>query len=326
MIRLVPVVLVALVLCASAGAQQVLLNDDFSDLSNWVDLSKAVTWGGNTTPTSAFTTNADGAGKVSISSAGQAATGYGSDELRMFQCLDFVFDSPVDISDQNAELNVTFNARWDNRSLSNEGSRFNVFYTYDYPEGGMDLTLDDKYNDFSDHWWGRPAYNMRIRHNANEALLIWGGGTDTSTNPIEGEFEHNDDFWMPGFSSSPGGNSPQPGVFGCEGAGAGNYSQSEYKQYQYILKWDEGDFVQQLWYDGAMVGEQIIANATETYNGDDYLAQYDTIEGIRLFWRAAGDDAQAILDDISVTYVPEPATLAVLGLGGIGVLLRRRRG
>lgn len=326
MSRFAIAVLLSAALCASAGAQQVLLSEDFNDLSNWVDLSKAVTWGGNSTATSAFTTNADGAGKLSITSTAQSYTGYGSDDLRMFQNLDFVFDSPVDISDPNAELNVTFNAKWDSRSLSNEGSRFNVFYTYDYPAGGMDLTLDDKYNDFSDECWGRPAYNMRIRTEADESMLMFGGGKDTSTDPIEGEFEHNDTFWMPGFSSGPSGHSPQPGTFGVVGAGAGRYSQSEYKQYQYILKWDEGDFVQQLWYDGALVGEQVLPNETESYNGDDYLAQYDSIEGVRLFWRGSDGRAQAILDDLSVTYVPEPATLAMLGLGGLSVLLRRRRG
>lgn len=326
MSRFITAALLSVALCASAGAQEItLLQDDFSDLSNWHDLSTAVTWGGNTEPTSAFTTEADGPGTVSLSAAGQAAAGFGSDQTRMFQCLDFVFDSPMDMSTQDAVLNVTFNARWDSRSLSNEGSRFNVFYTYGYPEVGLDLTLDDKYNDFSDDWWARTAYNMRIRTQADESMLIFGGGKDTSTDPIEGEFEATNDFWMPGFSSGPSGHSPQPGTFGVEGAGAGNYSQSEYKEYQYILLWDDGDFVQQLWYDGAVVGEQRLPNQTESYQGDDYLAQYDTIEGVRLFWRGSGDSAQAILSDLSVTYVPEPATMAMLGLGGLAMLLKRKR-
>ena len=31
------------------------------------------------------------------------------------------------------------------------------------------------------------------------------------------------------------------------------------------------------------------------------------------------------LDNLTISYIPEPATMALLGIGGIGVLLRKRR-
>ena len=35
--------------------------------------------------------------------------------------------------------------------------------------------------------------------------------------------------------------------------------------------------------------------------------------------------AQSYFDNVRLTYVPEPATMALLGIGGIGVLIRRKR-
>lgn len=47
--------------------------------------------------------------------------------------------------------------------------------------------------------------------------------------------------------------------------------------------------------------------------------------GSRLsFENGGGDNLGAILDDVNIRAVPEPATLAVLGLGALGLIRRRR--
>ncbi len=290
----------------SVGTAGTLIDEDFSDLNAWNDLSTAITWAGSG---SAFTT---AGGVVEMTDTAKSNTGWTvGEDLLTFNCLDHQFASPIDRTVSDTVITVNFRAKWSPGALSNEGSRFVVTLTHDYPSGGLDMDKDDKWNDFSDEWWARPAYNMRIRTLQDEAMLMYGGGPAT-----EGEFEHNATHWMPGFSSGPGGHSPQPGTHGVVGAGAGRYSQSEFKDYQYIITPTQ----QQLWYDGQLVGTQDISDA---FDSQGFRQDFAAIAGIRLYWRGSAE-SQAIIDSLSVDVVPEPASLTLLGLGA--ALLRRRRG
>jgi hypothetical protein len=336
-----------LTFAAAASAQTTVVSEDFSDISDWDDLSKAVTWGGNTSATSIFetvddTSNGSSGSVARLIAAEQEHIGYGTDDTRMFQCLDYQFASPIDRSSGNVTITVTFKARWDSRSLSNEGSRLVVSLSHDYPTGGLDLDLDDKWDDdLTDpgkvHWWARPAYNMRIRTVGQEALLIYGGGHDAWA-----EYETGGDpayTWLPGFSSAIQGDSPQTSEEGCAGAGTGRYSQTEYREYQYVIT----PTASQLWYDidnnGTVDGDEMCGtldisggydssgnpDPNGIYDAYGYVANFATIEGIRLFMRGSDGTAQAMIDSLSVEWVPEPATLSLLALGGVALLRKRRR-
>ncbi len=308
---------------ASAGT---LIDEDFSDISDWNDLSTAVTWGGNAGPVSAFTSTG---GAVTLTSTAKSHAGYASaDDLKTFTALDMQFGSAIDRTNPATNtITIDFRAKWSAGVISGEGSRFNITLNHDYPSGGLDMDLDDKYNDFTNDWWARPAYNARVRLQNDETLMMYGGGPDS-----EGEYEkYGSDWWLAGFSSGPGGHSPQPGTNGVVGAGTGLYSQSEYKDYRYVIT-PEG---QEFWFDAAgdgfdagdLRGTMLFSNWDSDGDGIDdngFRLDFETIEGIRLYWRGAAE-SQAMLDSLTVNVTPEPATLVVLSLGGLGAVLRRRR-
>lgn len=195
-----------------------ILTDNFDDLSNWTDMSKAIGWGNVTTPDSAFTTAND----IDTGQAGivrfnrtipRSFVGYGSDDLNMYQCLDIQFDSPVDHT--RSILVIEFRARWEKPDVGGqdgEGNRFIVSVNHDYPDGGI-LLLGEQFdgdqdvaqsrvNDPSDAWYARPAYQIRIRGGTEgsqaEPILMYGGGLE-----LEGEYEFGgNNFWLPGFVAS----------------------------------------------------------------------------------------------------------------------------
>lgn len=295
-------VAVALPATATFATPTTIFSDDFNSglSSDWVDLTLAKSWTGKAAGVSGFVQKDGG---ISTSDNTEANSGYGATKTSMFQNIDYQFDTPVDRSAGDTTITINFKAKWESGSLSGEGSRLVVTYVHDYPTGGLDVADPSKITNHSSQWWARPAYNMRIRTQTNDALIMYGGGPE-----VEGEFEiDGNGYWLPGFSSAPGGSSPQSFVNGVEGAGTGNYSQSTFKDYSYILKPDR----QELWYDGNLVGTQILGDITNPANDFDingWRKQFDTIEGVRFFWRASNGTAQAIIDDVEII-VDAPASL-----------------
>jgi hypothetical protein len=296
-IRITATIAVLFVATATAAANQYeFISDDFSGgFGQWDDLSTAVSWGGNGSPTSALTLSEGG---VTMDPAAQPYSSFYANDLKMFQNLDFQFPFPVDRT-HGQTLSVDFTAKWDSRSLSNEGSRLVVYWNHDYPDGGLDLDFNDKYDDTDQEWWARPAYNMRIRTETDESMLMYGGGPD-----VEGEFEYNSGlgWWFPGFASAPGGGSPQPSVTGVVGAGANRYSQTEFRKYRYEITPTE----QRLWYDvdgnGTLETDEIVG--TQDITGDldsqGVRKNFHELEGLRIFWRGSNNRAQAIVDDVVI--------------------------
>jgi hypothetical protein len=61
----------------------------------------------------------------------------------------------------------------------------------------------------------------------------------------------------------------------------------------------------------------------------DVTANVDTtkvLSGIRIFGVSGGDTQRTFVDDVQVDAVPEPATMAALGVGAMAFLRRRRNG
>ncbi|MFW6062164.1 MAG: hypothetical protein ACOC93_05085 [Planctomycetota bacterium] len=290
----------------------VILHDQFDgDLSQWDDLSQAVPWASTE---SAFEIR-DSA--VTLTDFAKAHTGWSfGEDLVTYTALDFQFPEPIQRGPETV-ITTTFRAKWSGGAAHGEGSRLVATYTHDYPAGGLDLTRGERWTDkqFNDGAaWARPAYNMRIRLGGDESMLMYGGG-----HAPEGEFEMDGSrtHWLAGFSSGPGGHSPQPGTPGVVGAGAGIWSTSEFEEYRYVLTPTH----QQLWYDGGLVGSQDIS---ETFDSGGFRTDFSQIEGIRLFWRGAAE-SQAVIDSVTVTVVPEPTSAALLVLGGLATLRPSRR-
>lgn len=311
--------------CASAtpALAGTVLTDNFNNLSQWKDLSTAVTWGGNAGAVSAFETPG---GEVSLTTAAMSNGGYTtSTGLKTFTALDHQFASPINRSQNVVE--VVARIKWATPGTSSgESNRFNITFTHDYPAGGLDLDLNDRYDDIatpSDAWWARPAYQARVRGStttSGKTILQYGGGTST-----EGEWEINSgNWWLPGFNSAPGGGSPGSGGAGWVLTDTGLAS-STYETLRYILHPD----YQTVWVDsnnnsifdpGEHGGTQDLTGTLVNFN---HVA---ALEGIRLYWRAADASSDVFLDSISVTttLIPEPASLALAAIGAVGLLRRRR--
>ncbi len=282
------VLLLLLIFTRLALADQTIIDEDFSDISDWNDLSKAVTWGGQSSAVSAFTTSG---GSVTMTGDGRNYAGYNNeDQLLTFTALDYQFPSPVDHNTSTIE--IAFRAKWAGGSASGEGSRFNIVVNHAYPGGGLDMDLDDKYDDLESHWWARPAYQVRMRGPIHSTILQYGGGTD-----VEGEYEiYNNQWWLPGFVAAPGGSSPNDGVPGCVTTGSGNslYTTS-WADYKYVVKPDR----QEIWMNGTLRATQMLDSDP---GNPDYFNYFETLEGVRLYWRGAAE-SQIELDHMTVTVI-----------------------
>lgn len=314
----------AVVLTCSLGfADTVVLSDPFNDLNQWKDLSTAITWGGNTTPTSAFTTSG---GTASLTSAALASTSYTTTSgLKTFTALDHQFAQPIDHLGNT--VTVDFRARWSSVG-GNESGRFIVAFAHDYPAGGLDLGLNSRLADFSQPWWARPAYQVRVRSGMS-TLLQYGGGLT----PL-GEFEtYNDvatpanpDWWLPGFVSAPGGGSPGTSTAKGWVESAGVLASATLRNYRYVVAPDQ----QQFWVDdnddGQFTGAElkVSQDLLSDPNNPNFFNIFNTLSGIRLYWRGASN-YNTFLDSLSVTVspIPEPTTLAFLLLPAL--LTRRVR-
>ncbi|MGB7441011.1 MAG: hypothetical protein WA919_08090 [Coleofasciculaceae cyanobacterium] len=298
----------------SPSLAAVLIQEDFSDLTDWTDLSTAVTWGNNLEATSAFTTDL---GAVYLTSEAFNYTGFGSaDSLRTFTALDRQFSEPIDHASNI--VTIDFQAKWN--SVANAGSaeagRFIISLNHAYPEGGLDTTLNERYNDFDQEWWARPTYHLRLRSGSTNnsqgtSLLQYGGGLTS-----QGEYEIFDnpntptpDWWLPGFISGAGAVPPgtdlgYPNNSWVETATG--LATTTFSNYRYVLRPN----VQEIWFDsnndGAFQTDELQAQMPlpMTNQGNAPLYQYfPTFEGIRLYWRGAGGEnrGQVFLDNLTVT-------------------------
>lgn len=211
-------------LSANASVDSILVADDFSDRTKFIDQSLLVIWGENTDAQSCFElverTDDHGETHQSIGVSIQASdyATYlpevnGNNTLRTTTCFDYEVGE-VDRSDKI--LTVEFDALWTDYDPGyGELGRIVVTLVDEYPEGGPqvgdieDLNLEAPF--------GRPKYNLRLRNpepvpethdqyiHRSPSFQLYGGGHDP-----EGEFESSSEwgYWMPGFSSEAGGGAP----------------------------------------------------------------------------------------------------------------------
>jgi hypothetical protein len=329
-----------------------LLNENFKTIGAWTDLSKAVTWGNNPVPVSAFTTLG---GSVSLTSQALNYTGYTApNSLKTFTALDYRFSQPLQ-HDSNI-LTIDFRARWNSvdRIGSGESGRLMLILNHSYPTGGLNVGIDNRYDDFDAAWWASPAYHLRIRAGSTSnpqgtTLLQYGGGLTAA-----GEYERyddpstpkNPDWWLPGFISGAGGISPGVGPSYPRNSWvqtATGTATTSLRSYRYVLKPDAQEF----WFDSN--NDRIFQNnelaakmpLPITHAQAPLYQYFPSIEGIRIYWRGAGGagKGQVFLDHLTVRAspasnlfkstaqaIPEPSlNFAWLGIAGLGLLYLRQR-
>lgn len=292
-----------------------LVSENFNEIADWKDLSQAVTWGDNTAPTSAFFVSG---GIVSLNAEAFNSTGYNTpNSLKTFTALDRQFITPVDRTNQI--LTINFRAKWSAVESKGAGENGRLIFAlnYGYPSGGIDLDLNDKYDNFDANWWARPAYHLRVRagdpnNTQGTALLQYGGGSSAA-----GEYESyddastakNPDWWLPGFIS--GANSTIPGVGANYPANnwvatARGVATTSWMRYRYTLEPD----AQKFWFDAnndrSFQPEELMATMPLPLNNIDDAPSYQyfpKIEGIRIYWRGSGgaSKGQVFLDNLTIT-------------------------
>lgn len=201
-----------------AWAQRTVLVEDTFDLSQPLrrDLSLLHLWNGHPGPVSGFESQhrSDTAGNrfhaVRLTALGSSLSSYLlSNGLKTASALDYQFPASVDRNTDT--LMFQWDLMHDAVGNSGEGGRMVFTLLHDYPAAGpqwLDIDSVDKYHPF-----GRPAYNIRIMNknqvpNQNLAgVMMYGGGTE-----VEGESEifrrGSEAWWLPGFSTEPGGFTP----------------------------------------------------------------------------------------------------------------------
>jgi hypothetical protein len=291
----------------------VLLDEPFTDLSNWSDLSTAVSWSGAPIDGSAFDIASD---VLQMDPAAMTAPMWGATGIRSFSAIDFPF--PAVVNHATNTVTVDFRLRFEVVGTTGESNRVALMLIHDYPEGGLDLTPDARVGDFTDDWFGRPAYQVRIRGGFNPPdaapYMMYGGGLDQ-----DGEFEKQKDgetplYWLPGFVSAAGGTSPG-------GSPVDNYPLSSwvmgtsapasttFKRYRYVVEPN----LQSLWVNHADDGVDYVKilemplpfeEDAPTDPAPPLYRYFTAFEGLRIYFRSAGTgniNNQVYLDSVKVT-------------------------
>jgi len=299
----------------SWAATTVLLDDPMDDLSAWIDLSQAVSWTGAPVSGTAFE-SASGVLTMNTEALSNASM-WGSDGIRSFSAIDFPF--PEAVHHATNTLTIEFRMRWESVSAKGESNRVAFMLLHDYPAAGVDITTDQIVGDFTHEWFGRPAYQVRVRGGFNPPdaapYIMYGGGLDA-----EGEFETQKDngqplYWLPGFVSAPGGTSPGTNPiynYPENGWSMGSTAPASttYKRYRYIVEANK----QSLWVDADDDGAGYV-NILEmplpfevdapTNPAPPLYNYFETFDALRIYFRSAGTKGgianQVYLDNVKIT-------------------------
>lgn len=299
---------------AVSGTTTVLLDDPMDDLGAWTDLSRAVSWTGAPLSGTAFETVS---GVLQMNAESLGASMWGAGGIRSFSAIDFPF--PRSVNHATNTVTVEFRMRWETITSTGESNRVAFMLLHDYPASGVDTTTDLLAGDFSEQWFARPAYQVRIRGGFNPPdaapYLMYGGGLDA-----EGEFETQKDgddplYWLPGFVSAPGGTSPGTSTsdnYPVNGWLMGDTAPASttYKQYRYVVE----PHAQSLWVDDDDDGAGFVKvlemplPLEENAPTDPAPPLYNTFEqlqALRIYFRSpgagGGSSDQVYLDSVKIT-------------------------
>ncbi|MGC9450263.1 MAG: hypothetical protein ACP5I4_02345 [Oceanipulchritudo sp.] len=302
-----------LAICAGSFplyGQEFLIDEPFDDLSGWDDLSTAISWTGQPVNGSAWETTG---GILSLNEAGIASVGLtpwdSIGKTRSFTALDRQFSEPL--THRDGDLVIEIRVRWASMiyDLRGEWNRINLMLVHEYPAGGLDLTRDVKVYDFTQEWWGRPSYQVRIRGNDRAlgdgedgtALLMYGGGYSP-----EGEFEIYSDslgplWWLPGFSSTAGGDAsnggPSPGVgdpWPCNGwvRSSKGLASLQWQRFRYVVAPDHQALYVDADDDGmgwVRDGYMPLPEEAEAPGTAPLYRYFESHEGLRVYFRGYED-------------------------------------
>jgi hypothetical protein len=195
--------------------EQIILYDDFISRNQWTsDITLTYPWSSNGAVVSGFelgvTSDLNGLTKQSVRITPEALSkpGYKPGTMLAGLAFDYRFQSPVDRT--QTTLKIEFDALWEaiNNSGWGESGRLVLTLLHDYPKDS--IAYNTIFSVEKEAAFGRPAYNLRIRNHERTgpyysgSFMMYGGGMDE-----EGEIEkYQGEYWLPGFSSEPGGTSP----------------------------------------------------------------------------------------------------------------------
>jgi len=191
------------------------INDNFSDSLKYRDLTQKMIFGSHSLPVSGFRrllkTDAKGlrfSGITQTDSARKYAGFINPNSTKASLAFDYRFPE----IDRNADsVSIEFDVLWDLLVSGGNPGRIVVALMHGLPENIPVGTILDSLTSASP--FGRPAYSFRILNRIpqganNYANMMYGGGRDSL-----GEFEKyqsgNNQWWLPGFISGPGGISPE---------------------------------------------------------------------------------------------------------------------
>ncbi len=193
------------VMCNAVQAQvNPFLFDDFSDSTKAFDISTLIIRNGETEEQSAFdfTIKSDDNGLAFPSivinniaeEAGICCT-YDNGSYLAHNCIDYAFPDVINRRDDT--IMIEFDAIWEMESDGKgEASKLIIYLMYEYPEEGPGFGV---YNDLSEDFYGKPAYQLWILNGSNHAFMSYGGGLEKQGSFIS--LPANDpQYWLPGFT------------------------------------------------------------------------------------------------------------------------------
>jgi hypothetical protein len=199
--------ILTLIYVPTAGFSQysIVLADSFQTAGGRIDLSELIVRFGETEAASAFEivdyidSESLSFPSIHMNAIGEAAgvcCTYDNGSYLAHNCIDFEFPEPILRSDGDT-LKIEFDGIWElANDKKGESSKLIAYLIYNYPEGGPPAGV---YNDLSQDFYGKPAYQLWILNGSNRAFMTYGGGLNEAGTFIKLPAD-NPEYWLPGFT------------------------------------------------------------------------------------------------------------------------------